>query len=114
MRRVTADTNIYISGLNFRGKPFEFLQLARAGAIDVAISEPILVEVRRVLQLKFHWPEDEVTEIERQIGRFTRRVVPEQTVDVIKDDPTDNRILECAAAARSDFIVTGDKHLLQL
>lgn len=33
---------------------------------------------------------------------------------VITADPTDNRILECAVAADSDVIVTGDRHLLAL
>jgi predicted nucleic acid-binding protein len=32
---------------------------------------------------------------------------------VVFDEP-DNRILECAAEAKADFIVTGDKHLLSL
>ncbi len=39
---------------------------------------------------------------------------PTQTLDVIKEDPDDNRILECAAAAKSDYIVTDDKDLLRL
>jgi hypothetical protein len=34
---------------------------------------------------------------------------------VIEDDPTDNRILECALAADAELVVTGDKkHLLPL
>ena len=33
---------------------------------------------------------------------------------MVKADPTDNRILECAAAARSDYIISGDNHLLDL
>jgi predicted nucleic acid-binding protein len=33
---------------------------------------------------------------------------------VVKDDPSDNRIVECAVAAGSDVIVSGDKHLLAL
>jgi predicted nucleic acid-binding protein len=41
-------------------------------------------------------------------------VLPARTVDVIQEDPDDNRILECALAARSDFIVTADKDLLRL
>lgn len=32
----------------------------------------------------------------------------------MREDPDDNRILECAAAARSDYIVTGDNHLLKI
>jgi predicted nucleic acid-binding protein len=35
-------------------------------------------------------------------------------VDVIKEDPPDNRILECAAEAESDYIVSGDKDLHRL
>ena len=32
----------------------------------------------------------------------------------LREDPDDNRILECAVAARSDYIVTEDKDLLRL
>ncbi|MDZ7697495.1 MAG: putative toxin-antitoxin system toxin component, PIN family [Deltaproteobacteria bacterium] len=32
---------------------------------------------------------------------------------VLSDDP-DNRILECALDASAEFVVTGDKHLLNL
>ncbi len=67
MPRVTADTNIYISGLYFQGKPFDFLELARYGAIELAISEPILVEIRRVLTDKFHWSQEEIAVVERRI-----------------------------------------------
>ena len=33
---------------------------------------------------------------------------------VINEDDEDNKILECAQAARADIIVSGDKHLLSL
>ena len=36
------------------------------------------------------------------------------SIDIIKDDPDDNRILECAVAGNVDCIVTNDKHLLKL
>jgi predicted nucleic acid-binding protein len=35
-------------------------------------------------------------------------------LDVIKEDPPDNRILECPSTAGSDYVVTGDKDLLRL
>jgi hypothetical protein len=35
-------------------------------------------------------------------------------VDVVKEDLADNRILECAAHAKSDYLVTGDTGLLGL
>ncbi len=35
-------------------------------------------------------------------------------LDVVKADPEDNKIIECAVTAGSDYIVTGDKDLLRL
>ena len=55
MLRVTADTNIFISGLVFRsGKPFQFLERARAGKINLTVSEAILDEIEEVLARKFN------------------------------------------------------------
>jgi predicted nucleic acid-binding protein len=41
-------------------------------------------------------------------------VSPTETLHVIKEDPDDDRILECAATAKSDFIVSEDQDLLRL
>jgi predicted nucleic acid-binding protein len=49
-----------------------------------------------------------------EVATFTKRVSSAETLDVVKADPDDNRILECAVGAGSDVIVTGDAHLLQL
>jgi len=111
----TADTNIYISALNFSGHPSRFLELAEAGKISLAISDAIMTEIGKVLRGDtFAWPEAEIERAQRQIARFARHVEPVETVGVIQNDPPDNRILECAAAARSDYIVSGDDHLLRL
>ncbi len=116
MLSVTADTNIYISALNFGGLPRRFLNLVEAGGpIRLAISDAIVVEICEVLRReKFCWPEAELLKAQRQISRFTEHVTPVETLAVIAVDPADNRILECAAAAQSDYIVTGDDHLLRL
>jgi predicted nucleic acid-binding protein len=45
---------------------------------------------------------------------MARVVSPAVQLEVVKDDPDDDRILECAVTAGSDFIVTGDKDLLRL
>jgi hypothetical protein len=55
-----------------------------------------------------------VQDIEPRLAAFTRRVTPTEALDVVKDDPADNRILECAKAAGSEFVVTGDDDLLRL
>ena len=39
---------------------------------------------------------------------------PTETLSVVARDPDDNRVLECAIAAHSEFVVTGDADLLSL
>ena len=116
MLRITADTNIYISALNFGGAPERLLRLAEAGAIRLVISGPIAAEVAKVLRGdKFAWPEPEVEKALRQLARITERVQPTHTLNVIAADPPDNRILECAEAGKVDYIVSGDtRHFLPL
>ena len=47
------------------------------------------------------------------ISRTAEVLKPSLKLNVLKDLP-DNRILECAAEAKVDVIVTGDRHLLKL
>ena len=62
MKRVTADSNQYISALLRGGKPLQFLELARSGQIELAVSDDILNEVGRVLRDKFKVPAEDVEE----------------------------------------------------
>ena len=116
MLRVTADTNIYVSALNFGGKPERLLRLAEAGKIQLVISDHILTEIANTLRgEKFAWPEPEIEKAIRQLSRIAELVEPTEILDVIKAKTSDNRILECAAAAKADYIVTGDtRHILPL
>jgi len=112
--RVVADTNVYISALNFGGAPDEVLRLARAGAFTLFISPPILQEVEGVLAKKFKWSPTQLSDARTLIESFTTSVTPQQTITRITADPPDNRILECAVAAKAHRIVTGDHHLRDL
>ena len=46
------------------------------------------------------------------ISSITRHVAPTERLAVVKSDPDDNKIVECAVAAGSDYLVTGDKDIL--
>jgi uncharacterized protein len=111
---VTADTNVYISALQFDGRPDEFLGLARQGLVRLAVSEPILAEVRRVLGDKFRRAPEEVVEADRLIRGFAELVAPTRRLAVVVEDPDDDRILECAVTAGAQVLVSGDKDLLRL
>ena len=112
--RVVPDTNVYVSAFNFGGVPFEILTFAIRQEITLFISPAILQEVEGVLLRKFRWSAAEILETLTSVRGFARSVSPHEKIDLIKEDEPDNRILECAQAARAAVIVTGDRHLRQL
>ena len=114
MRRVVADTNVLVSALQFGGKPKQLLDLAVDGHIDLAISEAIIEEALRVLSEKFQGTPEELRDTDQQLRLVGRVVTPIEPINVIDEDPSDDRILECAVAATAEVIVSGDKHLLAL
>jgi putative PIN family toxin of toxin-antitoxin system len=112
---VTADSNIYISALNFGGPPDKLLDMARAGDIELHISDDILGEVMRVLRDKFRWSDEALALAKDRIGDFAKTIQPGQAVQIVTADPTDNKIIECALGGESQTTSSaGDKHLLDL
>ena len=114
MLTVTLDTNIYISALEFGGTPLRLLHMAVEGEIEIAISQPIVDETRRILRDKFGWSQARLDDVEAWLSSYTRLVAPRKTLDVVKHDPPDNRILECAVEAGSQYVVSGDNDLLRV
>jgi putative PIN family toxin of toxin-antitoxin system len=111
---VTADSNIWVSAFSYRGNPRLLIEMADAGEVRIDISQFIIDEVLRTLRVKFEWPAERLQEAADQMKAIAIRVAPSRTVDVLKEDPADNRILECAAEAKSEYLVTGDTGLLKL
>ncbi len=67
------------------------------------------------LATKFSWSEDRLDYVRQIMRTFASVVTPTRGhSNVVPDDPDDNRIIECARAARADTIITGDKDLLRL
>jgi len=113
--RIVIDTNVFISGLNFAGKPSEILELLIKGNIEVFISPFILSEIERILKERFEWSEGNIHRVLNRIKRQTILVHPKLTVTVIKENDDDNRILECAVEGKVQYLISGDrKHLLPL
>ena len=85
-----------------------------AGSFNAKIftTKEILEEFSEVLQRDFKYNEEETNKIVENILSFATLVESEEKLEIIKDDPDDNKILECAAASKSEYIVTYDKHLL--
>ena len=113
--KVVLDTNVLISGILFGGNPRQILELVIQGKIDAYISPAIFTEFREVLiRPKFGLTQEKCFSIAKEIEDIFCFVFPRITVDLVKDDPEDNIILECALAAGVKYIITGDPHLLKL
>ncbi|MFH1663997.1 MAG: putative toxin-antitoxin system toxin component, PIN family [archaeon] len=114
MKKVVVDTNILVSASFWKGNPFMVMRLAFEGKIEVFTSIEILSEYSKVLIRDFKLNE---TEIQERINLFAgtlKLVKPTNKINLIKDDPDDNKILEVAFEADAKYIVSGDKHLLKL
>ncbi|MEW6324622.1 MAG: putative toxin-antitoxin system toxin component, PIN family [Nitrospirota bacterium] len=114
MEKVVLDTNVYISAILVGKTCEEILQHARDGRYEIAVSPAILEELSNVLGRKFGWSGQQVATVLEDLKTFTRWVHPRKRLRVITMDEPDNRILECAVAAKASCVVTGDSHLLQL
>ena len=113
--KVVFDTNVYISAVIFGGNPRACLELARNGKIELFCSRKILFELSQKMKVKFKWETNDIFDLIEGIAKFAKIVKPKAGVDEVKEDPSDNKILECALEAKADFIVSGDiKHLLSM
>lgn len=115
LTKVVLDTNILISAIVFGGKPREVLKAAIRGQIQLVLTEDIIEEMRRVLEgKKFQSPAETRDLIIHELESLAEIVKPKEKTTFIKKDPEDNRVLECAQGAQADYIVSGDKHLLEI
>lgn len=63
---------------------------------------------------KFGFEEEEIEVFVSDVLDHAVIVSPPRTVEVVEEDPDENRVVECALAAGARWIVSGDKHLLGL
>ncbi|OJI09319.1 putative toxin-antitoxin system toxin component, PIN family [candidate division WWE3 bacterium CG09_land_8_20_14_0_10_39_24] len=114
MIKAVLDTNVYISAIIFGGNPRAIIELCINNMVDTYTSSLILLEIAKKLQSKFLWNRTDVALAIKTISKTSKVIVPQQKFNVVNEDPTDNKIIECAVAASASFIVTGDRHLLSL
>ncbi len=115
MLKFVLDTNVLVSALiSTRGNPALLLDKA-AESYTLFISKDILKEFEAVISRdKFDFTDEEINTIIEAVVSFSEVVNPAIKLDVIKSDPDDNKILECAVACEASYIVSGDRHLLEL
>lgn len=118
--KIVLDANSYVSSMiNTQGNPRRIIQQWEQGDFDVLLSSSILREIGRVLRYprisKRHKQGEET--IQRFLELLSSEAIvvePTNRLDVVKEDESDNRYLECAIEGKGQYIISGDKHLLKV
>ncbi len=111
--KIVIDTNLFVAGyFNKDSASAKILKMIKRGKIQALWTEEIKKEVERIIKnikarKKF---QKEVKEIFRE----ENKVEPRFKIKEIKEDPDDNKFLECAYFGKAQAIVSNDKHLLSL
>jgi uncharacterized protein len=113
--KVVLDTNVFISGVFFRGPPFQILQAWQDEKIQMAISPEILDEYRRVGEILAG--QHPTIQLEPMLEYVIHHAVVFSAFPLserVSDDPDDDKFLACALASVSNLVVIGDRHLLKV
>jgi hypothetical protein len=120
MIRAVVDTNVLVSGLiSPHSYPRRVAQYWQEGKFISVTSPDVVREVDRVLhsphiQRKYHLFEEE---IQTFVATLTYKSVCTQgklILHRVAADPDDDKIISCAVEGQADYLVTGDKLLLQM
>ena len=117
--KVTLDTNVLVSGTFWTGDSFRILNLIDKNELNNIISKEIIKEYYEVINSneiigKIEDKKLKMLKIVHRVINNSDILEPSVKIDIIKDDPDDNKILECAVAGNADCIVSNDRHLLKL
>jgi putative PIN family toxin of toxin-antitoxin system len=114
IERVVFDTNIWISGLLWRGKPYQCLLLARSGIVQLVHCSSMMAELAQKLRQPFGFTENRLQAVLYDYKRISHQVDITGNLHIVGDDPNDDKFVEWALVAGASLIVSGDRHLLDL
>ena len=115
--KVVIDTNVFVSSLlNPAGSPRKVIDLWRFEEITLCLSKAILTEYFELLD-RFGLTEEPLGEqfVRLFQSRYNQVFGASPTpISVVREDPHDDKFIECAVAAKANVIVSGDGHLQKL
>ena len=113
--KITLDTNFLISATQWDNSvAFKLLKRLLEANIKIFTTKDILDEFSEVLQRDFKYNKEETTNILEEILVFVNIIEAQEKIKIVKDDPDDDKIIECAIASNSNYLVTYDRHLLKI
>ena len=111
---IVSDTNIFISGIFWKGDSYRILCLWDSGKIQLIISQEIISEIFRVLSdFKIRLPDELKDAWMTRITEYGMIVEPAERFHIVSD-PADDKFIDAAIAGNASYIISNDKHLLTL
>ena len=114
--RVVLDTNVLVSGLLLGASLATLVDLWKTGHIRPVMSKTMVDELLRVLAYpKFQLAEEDIHYLLYvEVLPYVQFVNVRSGRVMIAADSSDDMFLRVAAAAGATYIISGDRHLLQL
>lgn len=117
--KFVADTNVLISATFWKGDSEKIIIKAEKKEIKLILSKEIITEYSKVLN--YSEIKNKIRNKRLEIGYTIQKIIsiativePKMQLNTVKEDPDDNKILECALEGKADYIVSQDAHLLKL
>jgi putative PIN family toxin of toxin-antitoxin system len=114
--KVVFDTNVLVSALIKAGKPRDlFNKLVKDK--QIVLSKDILKEFLEVIEnpkVAKYTSEKDLAIFLKALKSAARIVQVKSKFKAVKEDPDDDTIVRAAYDSKSNYIVSGDKHLLSL
>lgn len=117
MLKIVADTNVLVSALIRTGKPRQLILRIDGATVRLLSSNALMDELTSVLAEKEIVKYASLREVERflrYVGSRTTMIRVRSRFTVVKEDPSDDLILNTAYSGKANYIVSGDRHLLSL
>lgn len=112
--KIVFDTNVYIAEALLGAAAEEMIAAAIAAGWRIFVSDYLLEECERVLVDKLGFPARLARLTRHRIVRRAQLVEPRDSRHGVPDDPADGPILRTALTASADYLVTNDRHLLDV
>ncbi len=107
------DTNVFIAAyFNRKSASARIIDLCLETKHELIFSPRLRKEVRLIL--KNVRAERGFQKRIQSLFMNASRVRPTQKIFAVKEDPEDNKFLECALEGKADYLITSDRHLLEL
>jgi putative PIN family toxin of toxin-antitoxin system len=110
--KVVIDTNVFVSSF-FGGNPRKIIDLWKREKMTLCLSKDVLDEYIDVLQRVGLKNENEIEELLSLFAKGFNILFTTKTpkIKAVKDDPDDDKFIECAVALKAEVIITGDRVL---